>query len=68
MSKNQTLTSSFIGRFLPFVYIGHEPVCMCPFLCFFSGLKNKVEVNLFEDLHSFKVAEASDLISWLDSY
>jgi hypothetical protein len=24
------------------------------------------EVNLFENLHSFKVAEASDLISWLD--
>ncbi len=25
--------------------------------------KNKAEVNLFENLHSFKVAEASDLIS-----
>jgi hypothetical protein len=23
-------------------------------------LKNKVEINLFENLHSFKVAEASD--------
>jgi hypothetical protein len=32
------------------------------FLC----LKNKAEINLFENLHSFKVAEASDLISWLD--
>jgi len=29
-------------------------------------LKNKAEINLFENLHSFKVAEASDLISWLD--
>jgi hypothetical protein len=29
-------------------------------------LKNKAKVNLFENLHSFKVAEASDLISWLD--
>jgi hypothetical protein len=29
-------------------------------------LKNKVEVNLFENLHSFKVTEALDLISWLD--
>jgi hypothetical protein len=27
-------------------------------------LKNKAEVNLFKNLHSFKVAEASDLISW----
>jgi hypothetical protein len=29
-------------------------------------LKNKAEINLFENLHSFKVAEASDSISWLD--
>ncbi len=29
-------------------------------------LKNKAKVNLFENLHSFKVAEASNLISWLD--
>jgi hypothetical protein len=29
-------------------------------------LKNKAEMNLFENVHSFKVAEASDLISWLD--
>jgi hypothetical protein len=29
-------------------------------------LKNKAEIDLFENLHSFKVAEASDLISWLD--
>jgi hypothetical protein len=29
-------------------------------------LKNKAEINLFENLHSFKVAEASDLISSLD--
>ncbi len=32
----------------------------------FLWLKNKAEINLFESLHSFKVAEASDLISWLD--
>jgi hypothetical protein len=32
------------------------------FLC----LKNKEEINLFENLHSFKVEEASDLIFWLD--
>jgi len=32
----------------------------------FLWLKTKAEVNLFENLHSFKVAEASDLISWLD--
>jgi hypothetical protein len=32
----------------------------------FLWLKNKSEINLFENLHSFKVAEASDLISWLD--
>ncbi len=29
-------------------------------------LKNKEEINLFENLHGFKVMEASDLISWLD--
>ncbi len=29
-------------------------------------LKHKAEMNLFENLHSFKVAEASNLISWLD--
>jgi hypothetical protein len=32
----------------------------------FLWLKNKTEINLFENFHSFKVAEASDLISWLD--
>jgi hypothetical protein len=32
----------------------------------FLWLKNKAEINLFENLHSIKVAEASDLISWLD--
>jgi hypothetical protein len=32
----------------------------------FLWLKIKAEINLFENLHSFKVAEASDLISWLD--
>jgi len=32
----------------------------------FLWLKNKAEINLFENLRSFKVAEASDLISWLD--
>jgi hypothetical protein len=32
----------------------------------FLRLKNKAEMNLFENLHSFKVVEASDLISWLD--
>jgi hypothetical protein len=32
----------------------------------FLWLKNEAEMNLFENLHSFKVAEASDLISWLD--
>ncbi|CAM6048594.1 unnamed protein product [Sphagnum compactum] len=31
----------------------------------FLWLKYKAEVNLFENLHSFKVEEASDLISWL---
>ncbi len=31
----------------------------------FLWLKNKAEINLFENLHRFKVAEASDLISWL---
>jgi hypothetical protein len=34
--------------------------------CRFLWLKNEAEINLFENLHSFKVAEASDLISWLD--
>ncbi len=29
-------------------------------------LKNKAKVNLFENLHSFKVAEALHLTSWLD--
>jgi hypothetical protein len=29
-------------------------------------LKNKEEINLSETLHSFKVVEASDIISWLD--
>lgn len=29
-------------------------------------LKNEEEINLFETLHSFKVVEASDIISWLD--
>jgi hypothetical protein len=32
----------------------------------FLWLKIKAEINLFENLHSFKVAEASDLISWMD--
>jgi len=32
----------------------------------FMWLKNKTEINLFQNLHSFEVAEASDLISWLD--
>ncbi len=32
----------------------------------FLWLKNKEEINLFENLHSFKGVEASDLISWLD--
>jgi hypothetical protein len=32
----------------------------------FSVAENKAEINLFEYLHSFKVVEASDLISWLD--
>jgi hypothetical protein len=32
----------------------------------FLWLKNKAEINLFENLHSFKVVEASDLISWLE--
>jgi hypothetical protein len=32
----------------------------------FLWLKNKIDINLFENLHSFKIAEASDLISWLD--
>jgi hypothetical protein len=30
----------------------------------FLWLKNKEEINLFENLHSFEVVEASDLISW----
>jgi hypothetical protein len=30
----------------------------------FLWLKNKAEINLFDNLHSFKVAEASDLISY----
>jgi hypothetical protein len=29
-------------------------------------LKNKEEINLFETVHSFKVVEASDIISELD--
>jgi hypothetical protein len=29
----------------------------------FLWLKNKEEINFFENLHSFKVAEALDLIS-----
>jgi len=32
----------------------------------FLWLKNKEEINLFENLHSLKVVEASNLISWLD--
>ncbi len=32
----------------------------------FLWLKYKAEINLFENLPSFKVGEASDLISWLD--
>jgi hypothetical protein len=32
----------------------------------FLWLKNKAEINLVENLHSFKIGEASDLISWLD--
>jgi hypothetical protein len=32
----------------------------------FLWLKNKAQINLFENLYSFKVGEASDLISWLD--
>jgi len=32
----------------------------------FLWLKNEGEINLFENLHSFKIAEATDLISWLD--
>jgi hypothetical protein len=32
----------------------------------FLWLKNKEEMKLFENLHSFKVVEASDLIFWLD--
>jgi hypothetical protein len=32
----------------------------------FLWLKNKAEINLFDNLHSVKVAEASDLISCLD--
>jgi hypothetical protein len=32
----------------------------------FLWLKNKAEIDSFENLHSFKVREASDLISWLD--
>ncbi len=32
----------------------------------FLWLKNKVEINLFENLCSFKVVNASNLISWLD--
>jgi hypothetical protein len=32
----------------------------------FSWLKNKAEINLFENLHSFIVTEASEFISWLD--
>jgi hypothetical protein len=32
----------------------------------FLWLKNKEEISLFENFHSFKVVDASDLISWLD--
>jgi hypothetical protein len=32
----------------------------------FLWLKYKAEINLFENLHSFKVVEASDLIFWSD--
>ncbi len=32
----------------------------------FLQLKNKAKINLFENLHSFKVVEALDLISWLE--
>jgi hypothetical protein len=28
--------------------------------------ENKAEINLFENLHSLKVVETSDLIPWLD--
>jgi hypothetical protein len=34
----------------------------------FLWLKNKAEINMFENFHSFKVAEASDLISSLDFF
>jgi hypothetical protein len=32
----------------------------------FLWLKNKAKMNLFENFHNFKVAEASNLISWLE--
>ncbi len=32
----------------------------------FLWLKNKAEIILFENLHSFNFVEASDLITWLD--
>jgi hypothetical protein len=34
----------------------------------FLWLKKKVDIKLFKNLHRFKVAKASDLIFWLDSY
>ncbi len=32
----------------------------------FLWLENKAEINLFENLRSFKVVQGSDLIAWLD--
>jgi hypothetical protein len=32
----------------------------------FLWLKNKANINLFKNLHRFKIIEASDLIFWLD--
>ncbi len=34
----------------------------------FLWLENKARINLFENLHSFQVAKASNLISWLDFF
>lgn len=72
MSKNQTLTLSSIGRFLPFVYIGHEPVCMCPFLCFFSGLIShmnclwKIEFSLLFMIHLYDLSHFCN--SWVSLF
>jgi hypothetical protein len=73
LSRFASSFSSSIGSFIESQVLASGLCFLCS--CFvvttalnfrFLWLKNKAEINLFENLHSFKVAEVSDLISWLD--